>query len=338
MNTTLRAVFLLLLSHPCAFAQWEALPSGTSADLRGLCVVSPRIVWVSGTLGTYARTSDGGKSWMPATVPGALKLDFRDVEAFGETTAYLLSAGTGELSRIYKTTDGGKSWQLQFQARDPEAFFDGLAFWDEKHGIALGDPVKGHFQLLVTEDGGANWKPGATGMLPPALPGEGAFAASGTSIVTHGEKEVWFVTGGARTARLFHSRDRGHSWEVGDLPIVAGTDSAGAFSLAFRDRQHAMIVGGDYKKPEANRATAALTTDGARTWKVIDNQLPYRSAVAWARDRWVAIGPAGSHVSTDHGVTWKLLDRENYNSVAFLTSGEGWAVGPRGRVARFVRE
>jgi hypothetical protein len=33
-------------------------------------------------------------------VPGAEKLDFRDVEAFGESTAYLLSAGPGEGSRI----------------------------------------------------------------------------------------------------------------------------------------------------------------------------------------------------------------------------------------------
>jgi hypothetical protein len=51
----------------------------------------------------------------------------------------------------------------------------------------------------------------------------------------------------------------------------------------------------------------------------------------------VAVGTSGSHLSADGGVTWKRLDRENYNSVAFLATGEGWAVGPRGRIAKFAK-
>src|SRR5262249_51379530 len=160
-----------------------------------------------------------GTTWSVGTVPGAEKLDFRDVEAFGEATAYLLSAGPGDASRIYKTSDGGKSWVLQFQSADPAAFFDAIAFWDEQNGMALGDPVKGRFQLLVTKDGGAQWNPLAAKPLPPALPGEGAFAASGTCLVTHGANDVWFATGGAKAARVFHSRDRGQNWEVSATPI-----------------------------------------------------------------------------------------------------------------------
>src|SRR5262249_21737553 len=119
-----------------------------------------------------------------ATVLGGEKLDFRDVEAFGETTAYLLSAGPGDASRIYKTVDGGKSWAMQFKSSDPAAFFDAIAFWDEQNGIALGDPINRLFQLIGTADGGRNWKPLAAKTLPPALPDEGAFAASGTCLVT----------------------------------------------------------------------------------------------------------------------------------------------------------
>src|SRR5262249_42170754 len=65
-------------------AQWQVQAVGTEADFRGLCVVSPDIAWVSGTKGTYARTTDGGRSWSVGTVLGAEKLDFRDVAAFGE--------------------------------------------------------------------------------------------------------------------------------------------------------------------------------------------------------------------------------------------------------------
>src|SRR5207237_2651050 len=109
------------------------------------------------------------------------------------------------------------------------------------------------------------------------------------------------------------------------------------FPIAFRDRTHGLIVGGDHRKPNDAGATAAVTADGGTTWTLIDGPLPFRSGVAWAADRWVAVGTSGSHVSLDGGATWKPLDRENYNSVAFTPTGEGWAAGPKGRVARFVR-
>jgi photosystem II stability/assembly factor-like uncharacterized protein len=317
--------------------KWQTQTIDTKADFRGLSVVSPNVAWVSGTKGTFARTTDGGKTWSVGTVLGAEKFDFRDVEAFGENTAYLLSAGPGDASRIYKTVDGGKSWAMQFKSADPAAFFDAIAYWDEHNGIALGDPIKGQFQLMVTADGGGNWKPLEAKTFPPALPDEGAFAASGTCLITHGESDVWFATGGAKSARVFHSKDRGQNWEVSETPITAGVESAGIFSIAFRDKQQGMIVGGDYRKPNETGATAAITYDGGKTWRLLDKRLPFCSAVAWAKDRWVAVGTTGSHVSLDDGATWNVLDRENYNSVGFTSTGDGWAVGPKGRIAKLVR-
>jgi photosystem II stability/assembly factor-like uncharacterized protein len=318
-------------------AQWQRQSITTTADFRGLSVVGTNVAWISGTNGTYARTTDGGRTWNVGTVPGAEKLDFRDVEAFGPDIAYLLSAGLGEDARIYKTTDGGKSWALQFKNPDRGAFFDAISFWDEKSGIALGDPLKGRFQLMHTADGGVNWTPLEPENLPPALPNEGAFAASGTCLATHGENDVWFVTGGSTTARVFRSNDRGRTWQVSESPIRAGADSAGIFSIAFRDRTHGLIVGGDYRKPNEGGATAAVTTDGGKPWVLIDDRFPFRSCVAWAGDRWIAVGTSGSDVSLDDGRTWKPLDRENYNSVAFTGSGEGWAVGPKGRITKFAK-
>jgi photosystem II stability/assembly factor-like uncharacterized protein len=120
---------------------------------------------------------------------------------------------------------------------------------------------------------------------------------------------------------------------VRETPIMAGAESAGIFSIAFRDPAHGMIVGGDYRKPTDIGATAAATSDGGKTWNLLDKRLPFRSGVAWAKDRWVAVGTSGSHVSLDDGATWRLLDRENYNSVGF-NDGQGWAVGPKGRIAK----
>jgi photosystem II stability/assembly factor-like uncharacterized protein len=331
----LTALFVGLIGS-LAFAEWQVQPVASDSDFSGLSVVSDKVAWASGTKGTFVRTIDGGKNWSVGKVPEADKLDFRDVEAFGESTAYLLSAGPGAASRIYKTSNGGKTWAQQFALADPKGFLDALAFWDEKTGIVLGDPVNGQFQLLMTDDGGANWRSLPTKDLPAALPDEGCFAASGSCIVTHGTHDVWFATGGARTARVFHSPDRGRTWTVSETPIMAGADSAGIFSIAFRDRTHGVIVGGDYRRPNDTGVTAAITADGGKTWTPIEKQFPFRSSVAWAKDRWVVVGTSGAHAASDAAAAWKSIDRGNYNSVAFTVGGDGWAVGPKGKIAKFV--
>lgn len=317
--------------------RWQKQAEDGPADFRGLSAVSDKVAWVGGTKGTVGRTTDGGMTWEFATIPGAEKFDFRDVEAFGPSTAYALSIGPGGDSRIYKTADGGKAWTLQFQNADPDAFYDAIAFWDEKHGLALSDPVKGYYRLVATDDGGTTWKEMPTDKMPPALKGEGAFAASGTCLIAHGETDAWFVTGGGKFARVFHSTDRGRSWTASEAPVAGGTESAGAFSIAFRDHDNGVIVGGDYKKPKESGATVAVTRDGGKTWTAVPNALPFRSGLAWAKDRWIAVGTSGAHASLNGGATWKELDGENYNAVGFAKSGDGWAVGPKGGIARFIR-
>ena len=89
------------------------------------------------------------------------------------STAYALSIGAGELSRIYKTADAGRTWTAQFVNRDPKAFFDAMAFWDAKRGVVVSDSVDGQFVILTTSDGGASWERVPAAALPPALPNEG---------------------------------------------------------------------------------------------------------------------------------------------------------------------
>src|SRR5262249_37610466 len=70
------------LGASAAQAPWQRQTIRSEADFRGLCVVSTNVAWVGGTKGTFGRTTDGGTTWTVGTVPGADKLDFRDVEAF----------------------------------------------------------------------------------------------------------------------------------------------------------------------------------------------------------------------------------------------------------------
>jgi photosystem II stability/assembly factor-like uncharacterized protein len=112
-----------------------------------------RVVWASGLGGTYTLTTAGGETWHAVVVPGEEKLQFRDVQAFGDKTAYLLAAGIGADSRIYKAEDGGQTWSLQFQNQNPNAFYDCFAFWTPKRGITMADSVNGRFPVIGTTDG-----------------------------------------------------------------------------------------------------------------------------------------------------------------------------------------
>ena len=304
--------------------------------------MSGRIAWASGTKGTVLRTTDGGVHWQDVRVPGAEKLDFRDIAAFDADTAFVLSSGPGDASRIYKTNDGGKHWRLLFTNAEATAFYDGFAFWDRNHGIAISDPVDGKFRLLLTEDG-ENWKTLTPDVLPPALPKEGGFAASGTLIAVGGKNDVWFVTGGS-AARVFYSADRGRNWRVSLSPLVSGAAPQGIFSIAVAkdgNSTRLIVVGGDYEQPQASARNAAFSVDGGAHWALAEKSpAGYRSAVAFIPGSsplfWVAVGTTGSDYSRDGGRTWLPLDNENYNAVSFSPSGDGWVVGPKGRIARYI--
>jgi photosystem II stability/assembly factor-like uncharacterized protein len=283
-------------------------------------------------------------SWQTSVMPGASQLDFRDVQAVDASTAYLLSIGPDEASRIYKTTDGGRTWTLQFTNHNPKAFFDAFAFWDARTGIAVSDPVDGRFILIKTTDGGSTWKEFPRENSPQAIEGDGAFAASGTCIAVDGKKNVWFGTGGGAVARVFRSSDGGDTWKVAATPIAAGNASSGIFSIAFKDSRNGVIVGGDYKKENESSDNIATTTDGGATWTLARSSRlsGFRSAVAYVPGSrgpmLVAVGPSGSDYSIDNGASWGSLGGAGFHAVSFSGVDAGWAVGEGGRIGKYTGE
>jgi photosystem II stability/assembly factor-like uncharacterized protein len=281
---------------------------------------------------------DGGATWQRRAVGGAEKLDFRDIDAMSARVAFVLSIGPGDSSRIYRTSDGGARWELQFTGKDPQVFLDAMAFWDTDRGIAFSDSADGRFVVLSTADGGRTWTRIPPDGLPPALPGEGAFAASGTNVAVKGPDHVWIGTGAGRVLR---SVDGGHSWTVHTTPIGTG-ESAGIFSIAFRDALHGVVVGGDYRNERAAADNAATTADGGETWtRVTPRGLGgYRSAVAWVpgrRTTVMAVGPSGSDISSDDGGTWMPIAGEGFDALGWAPDAPvGWAAGQAGRIAKLV--
>ena len=332
-----------------AATQWQTLPVPTQASFRGLSTVDDNIVWASGTEGTVLRTTDGGKTWTKLKVPKAEDLDFRGIHAFDDKAAVLMSSGPAEKgqARVYRTTDGGKTWTQVLEEKTKGAFFDAIAFWDAKHGILLGDPVEGHFMIYTTQDAGETWQRVVPLKMPSALAGEGAFAASNSCLAVGGNGTAWFGTGGGPVARVFRSTNGGLSWTVFDTPIHPANASTGIFSLVFQSALNGLFVGGDYQQPAANFPNPFVANDGGRAWAPIhsishagESQSPFLSSVVLAPGAnhgpnvFVAAGPSGIYsLGSDH--QWVRQSDVSANVLAFPSATTGWAVGPKGMIARW---
>jgi photosystem II stability/assembly factor-like uncharacterized protein len=318
----------------------EEQPSGTSALLQAVSAVNDSVVWVSGHRGTYARTTDGGRTWIAAVVPGQDSLQFRDVHAVSAETAFLLAAGNGDRSRIYRTDDGGRTWRLQFLNRDSAAFFDCFDFWDARRGVAVSDAVNGRMVVLTTTDGGERWEPVPAAGLPPALPGEGAFAASGTCLLTGSAGRAWIGTGAETGARVHRTGDWGRTWTAVATPVVSGP-ATGIAALVFLDDRRGLALGGPVGDNAARTTNVARTTDGGRTWSpatppTFTGAVYGAAAVPGMSGGVIAVGPGGIDWSRDEGSTWSSLLPGPFWAVGFASPRAGWAVGPRGRIVRIT--
>lgn len=294
-------------------------------NLRALATLGKNIAWVGGTQGKIAKTEDEGKNWILSSIPNGEKLDVRALCLFDPKVACAMCAGSSNegLSRVYRTVDGGITWSLVLCPESEGMFFNAMAFWDEKHGILLSDPVDDRFVLFTTEDGGETWKQLVPSVMPFSMPREQAFAASNSCLVVYGSENVWFATGGGPFARVFHSSDRGRHWSVATTPIEVNSASSGIFSLDFLDEKTGIAVGGDYQSTTSfSSPNIIMTTDGGKKWKVLDDRSfsgRYLSSVAWV---------SKEHVMVVDG------SQGTFNSVA-MTGNQGWAVGPSQRCAKF---
>lgn len=342
----MRRLALLSLCHAAPFLAFpimlaaqrvDTIPSPTTALLQAVSVPDDSIVWLSGHRGAVLRSTDGGSTFAVRPVPGAERLQFRDIHARGASTAWILSAGNGDQSRIYHTTDGGATWALQFTNPDSAAFYDCLTFFDDRTGVAYSDAVGGRTLILRTTDGGGTWTHLPTGAVPAPLEGEGAFAASGGCVTSVDDRHGWVALGGPG-ARLLRTSDAGATWSLHETPFVRGA-SGGMTAVAFRDPMTGLGVAGRIDQMNADTASAAfgISRDGGRSWQLLPRP-PKPGApfgVAWLGDAALVVGPGGLSLTEDLGTRWRELDARSFWSVG-SRGNVAWAVGPEGRILRLT--
>ena len=266
-------------------------------------------------------------------------LNFRSIAATNEAVFVLSIENPGVLYKIGFKNNDASNIEIVYVERGDKVFYDAIAFWDDKEGIALGDPTSGCLSIIITRDGGNNWNKLSCDILPSIENGEAAFAASNSNIALY-NNHVWIVTGGKK-ARVFHSEDRGMNWEVFETPIVQGKAMTGIYSIDFLDDKTGVIFGGDWEQKDYNEGNKAMTHDGGKTWNLISNgkKPGYRSSVRFTPGSEgkgiVAVGSPGISYSNDSGESWLQLSDEGFYAIEFVNDTVAFASG-RNKISKLI--
>jgi photosystem II stability/assembly factor-like uncharacterized protein len=326
-------LILFVLTYTCLKSQTiQLLTNRAKISLRGMSVVSNKVIWVSGNNGTVGKSVDGGTTWEWHTVKDFEKRDFRDIEAFDSKHAIIVAVA--EPAQILRTSDGGLNWTIVFTDSTKGMFLDAIDFYNRKNGIVVGDPVNGKIFLATTKDNGKTWvtfsgKKNQRRWV--SNEGEAFFAASGTNIIYMKNGKYKLVSGG-KTSRLFD--------ENGDHPlsIIQGKESTGANSISNFKNQY-IVVGGDYTNDRDTIRNCVISNDGGVNWLFPSNTPHgYRSCVTYiTANQLVTCGTSGVDISDDAGMNWRLISSEGFHVVQKAKDGNAvFLAGGDGRIARLT--
>ncbi len=266
-------------------------------------------------------------------------VNFRALATTKEAVFVMSIENPGLLYKIGFKNNEATNIEKVYEERGKKVFYDAIAFWDDKEGIAVGDATENCLSIIITRDSGSTWKKIPCENLPKIEKGEAAFAASNSNISVY-KNHVWIVTGGKR-ARVFHSSDRGNTWEVFETPFIQGKSMTGIYSVDFLDEKTGVIFGGDWKQKEFNEGNKAITNDGGKTWNLLSNgKAPgYRSSVKFVPGTQgndiVAVGSLGISYSNNRGKSWQELSDEGFYAIEFVNDTLAFASG-KNKISRII--
>jgi photosystem II stability/assembly factor-like uncharacterized protein len=300
-------------------------------SIRALLVDGDK-AWYAGSSGKFGWVSlNGGKDFNGVVAKDTLLPEFR---AIAQTSNDILILSAGNPALLHKISKDGKRNKEVYTESGEKVFYDCLRFYNDKEGIAIGDPATGCMSVITTKDGGETWTKQTCTTAPKMADGEAAFAASNTNIAVKGDN-TWIASGGKKS-RVFYSPDKGKTWDVFSTPIAQGTEMSGIFSIDFYDEDIGFAVGGDYEQPTKNSGNKILTTDGGKTWKRVGENtgFGYASCVQFLPgsngDELFTAGPSGIYYSYDRGANWKqIVKSKAFNTIQLVNNKTLIAAGQK---------
>ena len=203
-----RKLLLIIALFACSFgtkAQWisQAVPFGSTAYFFDLEATGPLTLWgnplyISGTTASttrdYFRTTDGGLTWISYGVMTGTPANYKvsNLWPIDDLTCYAaMYSATATGGNVYKTVDGGLNWTNTNAYNASSPFPNFVYFFDAAHGLTMGDPQGGYFEIYTTADSGATWTRTPTANIPlPAAVDDYGTVNRFTAIQGH----IWFAT------------------------------------------------------------------------------------------------------------------------------------------------
>ncbi|MDP3393602.1 oxidoreductase [Sediminibacterium sp.] len=316
----------------------QLIEQGRKTSIRGLSVVSNKIIWVSGSAGSVGKSIDGGKTFKWMTIKGYEKRDFRDIEAYNHKTAIIMAVA--EPALILKTIDGGENWYKVFEDSTKGMFLDAMHA-EAKTIQVIGDPINGKAFFALSNNLGETWETNKLDGIE-LNEGEAFFASSGTNLQISKssntfKKGTFMVTGG-KVSRLLNARDQRDQYP---LPLLQGKESTGANSIALSPSgKNAFIVGGDFAK-DTLRAGNSIAVNLEPSIQFNQPQTPpfgYRSCVIYLTNKTlVACGTSGVDLSKDGGMNWENISTQSFHVVQKAKNGKAvYLAGGNGKIAQLA--
>jgi photosystem II stability/assembly factor-like uncharacterized protein len=314
------ACFSCIAGFRDSAAVWVEQTVNAPAYIGVVQAVSHEIVWAVGDDSHVYVTTNGGVIWVTRTVPGAGNLSA--LFAFDDQVAVVAD----QLGRFWRTTDQGTQWIPVHPSTGSS--INGIHFFDDQNGWAMGDPVNGHYVILLSADGGWTWTPAPN--TPP-----------GTSFGTVRSYD-WIGTQiglfSTRNWVLWRTTNAGAEWDsVGlDYRITNGCElSNTGIGLASGHNGQGVYY-------------LRRSTDFGVTWLPAVHppqatQMRYYDWIEGTDEVWASTNQTGIFQSTNAGIDWVRYMAEPTGQFAaadldFVDHDTGWCVGglTPGRVFRWT--
>jgi photosystem II stability/assembly factor-like uncharacterized protein len=287
----------------------------------------------------FTRTIDGGATWVTGKLGNDRTLRFSNISAIDGQEAWVAMhkmdystiptlgyVGFGKGGGVFHTIDGGVSWEHTA----PGELFDHnstpqfVYFKDKNHGIAMGDPTGGYWEVYLTNNKGKKWKRVSQDALPAPLDKERGWISGYAAI----GNTIWF---GTTAGRMYKSIDLGKTWTVHTVTSLPGTE---VNEIAFLDDGLTGVA--HLRNSSIGRTYVFSTTDGGLTWT------NFFQPANWKNSRVTAVpgtnafvstsihNPTfrGSAVSYDAGKTWTEIEKDASKAVCrFFDANTGYAGG-----------
>jgi photosystem II stability/assembly factor-like uncharacterized protein len=280
-----------------------------------------------GPMNRFARTTNGGTSWVQDTIAGAFGLHPGSITAVDAQTAWVTMQDESNLTSggIFKTTDGGATWTKQntaFTGSGGKPMF--IYFFDPNNGLVVGERNPNLWEIYTTTNGGTQWDSVPQANIPPKIAGE-KLREGFESTALH--NTFWFCTTGSH-GRVFKSTNRGLNWSA----VIVGSNFTRVHSIAFQDDSVGLATAFT-----SSQERTMKTTNGGNTWSQTNSPnypTPHLLSYVPGTDSMYVVtghswffGNEGSAYTLNTGSSWTTVNHDGYGSVNFIAPNIGWTDG-----------